>query len=102
MSIFSIAWQDLIGVIGVALYVGSYFLLQTKILDGNKNTYAIMNLLAPVAVLISLTESFNLASALIQICWVAISIVGISLRAWSKYSNKDKPFRNIDFSRKLM
>ena len=102
MSLYSLTWQDFIGVIGVTLYVGSYFLLQTKIFDGNKNTYAVMNLLAPIAVLVSLTESFNLASALIQISWVTISIVGISLRAWSKYKHKDNASSGIAFSRELM
>jgi len=67
MSIVSMPWQDLIGFFSVALYVGTRFLVQTKTRDGNNNTYAFMNLLAPVAVRISLTESFNLAPALINI-----------------------------------
>ncbi len=67
LSIVSMPWQDLIGVFGAALYVGSRFLVQTKSLDGNNNTYAFMNILVPVAVRISLTESFNLAPALIEI-----------------------------------
>lgn len=66
-----------IGLIGFALYMMSYFLLQVGRLDGNGMVYCVLNLAAASFVLVSLTEHFNLPSVLIQISWIAISVVGI-------------------------
>lgn len=71
-----------VGLAGVALYLGSYTLLQAGILRGNSYTYAILNLCASSLVLISLIVAFNLPSALIQISWIVISLMGIARLAW--------------------
>ena len=68
---------QLIGVIGFILYMMSYFLLQIGKLNGSGNGYILMNLSAASFVLISLTQHFNLASALIQISWILISFIGL-------------------------
>ena len=73
MSIFEIA-----GFMGVALYLGSYAALQLQLLDCNGIKYPFLNFLAASCVLISLSESFNMSSALIQISWIAISSYGIA------------------------
>ena len=66
-----------IGVLGFVFYMLSYFLLLIGKIGGTDNTYILMNFLAASCVLISLIHNFNLASALIQIFWIAISIVGL-------------------------
>ena len=66
-----------IGLLGFALYMTSYFLLQIGKLDGNGVTYCVFNLAAASAVLISLTQHYNLPSVLIQLSWIIISVVGI-------------------------
>lgn len=72
MSLYEIA-----GLLGVAFYLGSYLALQLNALEGSGYAYAGLNLIAAALVLISLAESFNLSSALIQTSWIAISVVGM-------------------------
>jgi hypothetical protein len=67
---------------GVVLYLGSYALLQAGILHGSGYTYAILNLCASSLVLISLMVAFNLSSAIIQVSWIVISLMGIARLAW--------------------
>jgi hypothetical protein len=79
MTLFS---QDLtmfwLGHLGAAFYVGSYAALQSGLIRGSSYTYAILNLIAATLLLISLTHAFNAASAVIQVFWILISIVGIT------------------------
>lgn len=65
------------GLVGVIFYIFSYLLLQLGVIRGGGYTYPTLNLIASSMVLISLWQSFNLSSAIIQTTWVAISIFGI-------------------------
>lgn len=65
------------GMCGVAVYVVAYGLLQGGVISGASYIYASLNILAASLVLLSLTTDFNLASALIQITFIAISVGGI-------------------------
>jgi hypothetical protein len=84
------------GLTGVVLYLGSYALLQLGMLRGNGYAYATLNLCAASLVLLSLTVAFNLSSAIIQISWVVISILGIARLAWInrmvRFSDEDRAF----------
>lgn len=71
---------DTIGVVGFALYVINYGLLTFHRITSHSKTYFVLNLAAATLVLIGLTHSFNLASALIQMLWIAISLTAIALR----------------------
>jgi len=71
---------EVIGIAGFALYVTNYALLTARVLNGNCVAYFLLNLLASGCVLVGLTHSFNLASALIQAFWVAMSLIGIAMR----------------------
>jgi len=77
MEISLLEITQTIGVIGFILYMLAYFLLLTGKIGGTDNSYIVMNAMAAAAVLISLIHNFNLASLLIQVCWIAISIVGL-------------------------
>ncbi|MEL7099737.1 MAG: cyclic nucleotide-binding domain-containing protein [Pseudomonadota bacterium] len=72
-----IDWYQFAGYIGVGFYLGSYALLQLGIVRGNGYPYALMNLAAATFVLISLVTGWNLFSAIIQISWITLSVVGI-------------------------
>ncbi|MCR9127594.1 MAG: cyclic nucleotide-binding domain-containing protein [Rhodobacteraceae bacterium] len=72
---------EISGLLGVALYLFSYAALQSGILKGASYTYALLNMLAAALVLLSLTREWNLSSALIQISWITISVVGLT-RVW--------------------
>ncbi|WP_299599466.1 hypothetical protein [uncultured Tateyamaria sp.] len=71
---------ELIGILGFALYVTNYSLLTTRCLSSDCLAYFCINLVAASCVLLGLMASFNLASALLQIFWVAMSLVGILVR----------------------
>lgn len=68
---------DAIGLAGVVFYISAYAALQAGLLRGNGYTYTIMNLIAAALVLVSLTNNFNLSSAIIQTTWIAISVFGL-------------------------
>lgn len=70
---------DLLGLVGVALYLVAYALLQARVLHGSGYAYTLMNLAAATCVLASLSVAFNLSSALIQTSWIVISLVGLGL-----------------------
>lgn len=76
MSAFSIL--DLAGIAGVGFYLDSYAALQFGMLRGDGYAYACLNAIAAAFVLLSLQEAFNLSSAVIQVSWILISLVGIT------------------------
>ena len=76
MYAFSIL--DVAGIAGVGFYLGSYTALQLGMLRGDGYAYAILNAAAAALVLLSLKEAFNLSSAVIQVSWIVISLVGIT------------------------
>lgn len=71
---------EVIGVLGFAIYVLNYLLLTVNWLTSQCTSYFALNMLAATLVLIGLTHSFNLASALIQSFWIVISIIAIVIR----------------------
>jgi len=71
---------DAIGIIGFGLYVLTYALLTFNRITSQSPAYFVLNMIAATLVLIGLTHSFNLASALIQTFWIAMSITAIVMR----------------------
>lgn len=71
---------EFIGITGFILYVINYALLTFRLLDAQHAAYFVINLTAASFVLIGLTTSFNLASAMIQVFWIVISVIAISIR----------------------
>ena len=69
---------EALGVLGVLIYMGSYVLLNVGYIAGQGYHYALINMVAAICVLASLSQSFNLASAMIQVCWIAISLYGLA------------------------
>lgn len=76
-----IDYYQIAGYGGVAFYLSSYGLLQLGVLKGNSYTYAALNALAAALVLVSLFRNWNMFSAIIQISWITLSIIGIA-RVW--------------------
>lgn len=67
-----------IGLTGVVFYISAYAALQAGLLKGNGYSYTTLNLVAASLVLVSLSNNFNLSSAIIQITWIAISVFGLA------------------------
>lgn len=84
---------DAIGFLGFFLYIANYSLVTFHIIDSREITFFCANIVAASCVLISLTQNFNLASALIQVCWICLGLVAIALRLKSKYKSKQKALR---------
>ena len=76
----SLTLMQLIGVAGSMTYLVSFALLQFGSLDGNSRAYTLLNITAATLVLMSLTEAFNLASAVIQVSWIAIGVGSVVWR----------------------
>lgn len=75
------SFADLVGVVGVALYLVSYFLLQIEHLRFDDYSYLVLNILAAFLIIISLISEFNLSAFLIEVVWAMISFVGV-VRRW--------------------
>jgi CRP-like cAMP-binding protein len=65
------------GIAGTILFLLSYAALQTGLIRGQGYLYASLNILAAALVLVSLWKTFNLSAAILQVCWILISLVGI-------------------------
>lgn len=76
---------NIIGMIGTLLVVGSYFLMQLNKLDPKDLLFNFINLVGAIFLLLSLLVHFNLASFVIEVFWIAASIIGI-YNYWRKKS----------------
>ena len=77
MSIEYFSIPTLIGLLGVVLILMAYFLLQIGKLLATSQVFQIMNLLGSAFILLSLYFDFNLPSAIIELAWFGISVMGL-------------------------
>lgn len=75
---------NVIGMLGTISVVGAYFLLQLNKIDATGLSYNLLNLFGAILLLISLLVHFNLASFVIELFWIAASIVGLLRYSQSK------------------
>jgi len=68
---------NIIGMLGTACVVGVYSLQQIDKLDSKGFAYNFWNLVGAILLLISLFVHFNLASFIIELFWIAASLVGL-------------------------
>ncbi|MEM9169437.1 MAG: hypothetical protein AAGC56_07255 [Pseudomonadota bacterium] len=73
----TVSGPDLVGIAGVSLVVGTYFLAQIGRMETTRPAYPALNAVGAALILVSLSYSFNLASAVIEIFWLAISVLGL-------------------------
>jgi multidrug transporter EmrE-like cation transporter len=74
----SYAWHDLAGNAGVALIVGSYLALQLERISPQALAYSVLNAVGAALIAVSLLVRFNLSAFVIEIFWIAISLLGIA------------------------
>lgn len=67
---------NIVGLVGVALVVVSYFLLQIGRIRVEHLSYSLTNAIASVLVLTSLAAHWNLSSVVIEGFWLLISLYG--------------------------
>jgi hypothetical protein len=75
MSEITIA--DGVGMLGAALIVIAYFLLQAGRLDSRSLLFSIVNGFGAAAIIFSLIYEFNLSAMAMELFWLAISLYGI-------------------------
>lgn len=68
---------DIIGILGVIFILIAYTLFQFERIDPKGFWYSFLNLIGASLILYSLLFSWNLASVIIEIFWILISIYGI-------------------------
>lgn len=81
---------DIVGLIGVGFIVGTYFLSQLGRMDVSRPLYPALNGLGALLILFSLLHTFNMASFVIELFWLAISIVGLIRALRSRSSRRDR------------
>ncbi len=68
---------DVIGLIGVALLIITYALLQLDRIDPKGFWYSFNNMVVAMLVTVSLLYTMNKASMVIEVFWFIISVYGI-------------------------
>ncbi|MFA5233298.1 MAG: hypothetical protein WC390_02780 [Sulfurimonas sp.] len=71
---------DVVGIVGVAMVLATYFLLQSEKIDSKGFLYSFLNFLGALLIVYSLLYSWNLASFIIEFFWILISLYG--LKKW--------------------
>jgi CRP-like cAMP-binding protein len=70
--------SDLLGLLGVVLYVGAYFAFQVGLMRGDGYAFPALNLVASLSILASLWAEFNPYATSVELAWAAISILGLT------------------------
>ncbi len=74
---------DLVGLLGVAFVLAAYYALQTERVRAEDWRFSATNAAGAVLIMVSLYFTFNLASFVIEVCWLAISLYGL-WKAWRR------------------
>ena len=72
-----VSFSDIVGTIGVLLIVFVYLLLQVERLDPKGLLYSLSNAIGSIMILYSLLDHWNLASVVIEVFWILISLFGV-------------------------
>lgn len=76
---------DILGHVGVALIVATYFLVQIGRMEATRILYPAVNGVGAALILVSLSFDPNWPSIVMEGFWLLISIIGIvrALKGWS-------------------
>lgn len=69
--------SDVIGISGVLMVLVSYYLLNVGKISSASMVYLWLNLIGSIFILFSLFYTWNLASVIIEIAWILISLLGM-------------------------
>lgn len=82
-------FSDAIGIVGVTFVLSAFFLLNTNKLTALMLRYQLLNFFGSWMILYSLLFHWNLASVLIEIAWISISLIGIVRAINAKRMNRN-------------
>ncbi|EKD54588.1 MAG: putative membrane spanning protein [uncultured bacterium] len=77
MSNVWLAIANPVGLLGVLLVLIAYFFLSTGRWNSDSLSFQVSNFLSAILILYSLYFHWNLSSVIIEIAWIAISVLGI-------------------------
>jgi hypothetical protein len=72
-----LGWVDAVGTTGTLIVVAAYLLTQLRLVAASDLAFPAANLCGSLLIVVSLAHNFNLASALMEAFWIAISLFGI-------------------------
>ena len=73
----SLSWADFVGSIGTLIVTAAYFATQFRYLNSDDLLFPAANLIGSLFMAYSLVYAFNIASALMELFWILISLAGI-------------------------
>jgi len=73
----AVSIHDVVGTVGVALIVGSYFLLQVERVQSGSLGYSLANAAGAALILVSLAYDFNFSAFVVELFWLLTSILGV-------------------------
>lgn len=68
---------DVLGILGVALIIGTYLLLTTGRMKSDGWRYPALNGLGAALIMVSLAVDFNLSAFVVEAFWLVISVIGV-------------------------
>jgi len=68
---------DAIGILGASILMIAFLLLQLGRLSSNTIVYSVLNAVGASLIVFSLLFNFNLSAFIIEVFWIAISLVGL-------------------------
>lgn len=68
---------DMTGIFGSFMVIAAYFSNQQGWVESKKPPYLVANLVGALLIIVSLLESWNLPSLVIEVFWILISAYGI-------------------------
>lgn len=80
------ALHDIIGLIGVAIILVAYLLLQIERIASNGLVYSLLNVIGAIFIIFSLLIEWNLSAFAMESTWLIVSVYGIV-----KWYNSRKP-----------
>ncbi|MDO5504842.1 MAG: hypothetical protein Q4F49_00935 [Pseudoxanthomonas suwonensis] len=87
----ALQWFDVVGLLGTTAVLLAYLLLQADRLPAHGVVYPLLNIAGAVGILVSLTGGFNLAVAILQLAWIAISLYGLARRRNKRPRHRSPP-----------
>jgi len=77
---------DIVGITGVFIIIIAYILMQIDRMDPKGFLFSLLNTLGAICILISLLYAWNLASFVMEVIWLTLSLYG-TLKAYKNNKN---------------
>ena len=81
----SFTWFDLAGIIGALAVLLAYIKISVGSWSDRLLRYHLLNMFGAALISLSLVTSFNYATLLLQVAWIAVALIGV-FRNWKFFS----------------